>query len=168
MKIKKIFLKTIFYFPFYLSIVLIYHVIFYQPFSSYDFIIIPFILSAMTIYINVFDYDKFNEISKVDYLESKHQTKVNYSDELCDTCKHLDKQLPNLKTEVIEYTKERIQYKIHYNILIGQFNSILELKKTNDFIEINIKKQFLGFLPDRGVNLRIIRQLERKFKSLEN
>jgi len=54
--------------------------------------------------------------------------------------KHLQHHLLNLKMEAIGYEREFIRYKIHFNFLIGQLNSILEFKKTKDHIEINIEK----------------------------
>jgi hypothetical protein len=147
-------------------VVLLYNVVFYHSVFGYYLILIPFILSGITIYVNVIDYNKFNELSTEDYLESKHKASVNYTDEVWNICKRFDKHLPNSKTEAIKYTKGTIQYKIQFNILIGQLNSILEFEHINDKININIKKQYISVLPDRGVNLRIIKQTEKKLNRI--
>lgn len=163
-KIKKGFLKTIFFFPFYLLVILLYNFIFYDFEFGYNLAVTAIILSIITVFINVFDYDKFNGIASEDYLESKHKTRVQCSDDLWYLCKQLDSHLPNLKMEAIQYNRELIQYKIHFNILIGQLNSILEFKKVHGHITIRIEKQFINVLPDRGVNLKIIRRVENKLK----
>lgn len=159
-KIKKVFLKTLFFFPFYLLVILLYTFIFYDFELGYHLVIIALILSIITVFVNLLDYNKFNDIATKDYLESKHKTRVRVSDQLWDFCKQLESYLPNLKMEAIEYGRENIQYKIHFNILIGQLNSILEFRKSDDHILISIKKQFITVLPDQGVNLKIIRRVE--------
>ena len=164
MKVKKAILKTILYMPFYLAVVAFYHLVYYQTVIDRDIIIVPVLLSILTVYINIFEYDKYNDLPPGDYLESRHQKHVEYSDEAWMACKHFNTHLVSYDADVLEYSKDEIEYKIKFNILIGQLNSILAFKHRNDKIEISIKKQYITFLPDRGVNLKIIRQVEKKLK----
>lgn len=153
-----------FFLPFYLLVVIIYNLIIYDFDFGYNLAITALILSVITVFVNVFDYDKFSGITPQDYLESRHKTQIQFSDELWDKCKQLEYYLPEIKMEAVEYGRENIQYKIHFNIMIGQLNSILDFKKVNDCILISIEKQFINVLPDRGVNLKIIRRVENKLK----
>jgi hypothetical protein len=164
MKIRKILTKTLLFFPFYSIVVFIYNFVFYRDGFSLEILLIPFLLSVFTIYFNVFDYDKFNDLPTKEYLESKHTTTVKYSEEAWNICKRYDIHLVNYNAEAIQFSKDVIEFKIKFNILIGQLNSILAFKHRNDKIEISIKKQYITFLPDRGVNLKIIRQVEKKLK----
>jgi len=167
MKIKKILLKTIFFLPFYILVVLLYNVIIYDFVFGFNIVITALVLSLITVYINVFDYDKFNGISPQDYLESKHKTEVEYSEEKWHDCKRLDSNFPHLKMEAKDYSRESLQYKIHFNILIGQLNSILEFQRLNGKIIISIEKQLIPVLPDRGVNLKIIRKVEKELLAID-
>ena len=164
MKIRKILTKTLLFFPFYSIVVLIYNFVFYHADFSLEILLIPFLLSIFTIYINTLDYNKFNDLPPKEYLESRHTTTVKYSEEAWNICKRYDIHLVNYNAEAIEYSKDEIEYKIKFDILIGQLNSILKFKHRNDKIEISIEKQYITFLPDRGVNFKIIRQARKKLK----
>jgi hypothetical protein len=168
MKIRKIFTKTLFFFPFYLIVVLLYNVVFYQTDFDLELLVIPFLLSVFTIYINVLDYDKFNDIAPEDYLESSHTSSVKFSEDAWKICKNFDAHLVSHSSVATEYSKNVVEYTIKFNILIGQLNSILKFKRHEDNIEIKINKQYISVLPDRGVNLKIIRQVENKLKFYAN
>lgn len=163
MKIKKIFLKTILYFPFYFLLTSVYFILSNESLYSISIIIIPVVVSFITVLSNVFDYNYYNDIDPKDYLESKHQNQVIYNDVIWDRLSDLNYYIP-FKSKLLENNPEKVRYKIYFNILLSQLNSDLSFTRKDDLVHIKIEKPIISFLPDKSRNYRILRIVMNRLK----
>ncbi|TDS17042.1 hypothetical protein DFQ03_1532 [Maribacter caenipelagi] len=120
-------------------------------------IIISFMTSFGIVFWQLFDYEKYNEISYEDFLESKHSLSLENSEENWDQFNEMIKN-PLLELEIIERTDEMLKVLIARKFI----DSILTVRKTKDAIIVNIEKKFFSFLPDRAENYRTIQKLAKR------
>lgn len=112
------------------------------------------VLSALVIFWNLFEYEKFNDIIANDFLESQHSKLIDNNTENWGRLKsQLKMQIGNFRR--IKETETLIEYEINQKIT----NSILRAERKNEQIVVEIKRKYLNFIPDMGKNYRIINKL---------
>ena len=117
-------------------------------------IIAGIILSALAIFWNLFEYEKFNDIIANDFLESRHSKILdNNSENWIRLKSQLKIQVGNFRR--IRETENLIEYEINQKIT----NSILRAERKNGQILVEIKRKYLNFIPDMAENYRIINKL---------
>lgn len=160
-KISKFLAKTVLVFPFtFIVWTLIY--------NKFDFnnllfpIIIGIVISTGIIFYNVFDYEKFNDMINLDFLESNHRIEIENTD---SNWKIINQIITNnITAQLIEQNEKIIKLQIERKIL----DSILKISRNDNLILIEIKKKIFKFLPDRAQNYRTIKRLEKRIKTIAN
>ena len=106
---------------------------------------------------NLFDYEKFNDITLTDFLESSHKLNIENSDENWNRIIDLiEKSIIQLK--VLGKTQTNLKVKIPGKIS----DSILSVEKINNGIVITIEKEgLIKFLPDNAKNYKLFKKLGR-------
>lgn len=148
-KTKKIILKSIYLLPF--------GFLFWMLFSRFDSsevrvsIVAGIIVSLFVVFWNIFEYERFNDIKAIDFLESQH---VIFIENNADNWNRL-KEVFNLQIANVKKTKETenlIEYQIYQRIT----DSILRIEIVNDKIRLNIRRKYFNFIPDMAKNYKLI------------
>jgi len=160
-KTTKFLLKMLMFFPFCLAFGILS-----TQFNFDDwifFVVVGFVGAFGVTFWHLFDYEKFNEISYEDFLESKHTLELEYSKENWDQFYEMIKN-PLLDLEIIESTENKLKVQFERKFS----DSILTINKTPDAIIISIEKKFFSFLPDRAENYRTIQKFAKSSKKLNS
>ncbi|EDM44105.1 glycine cleavage system aminomethyltransferase T [unidentified eubacterium SCB49] len=154
MKLTKFIIKTLYFFPVGFILGLL------SNGFNFNDLIMPllygFILGFIIVFWNVFEYEKYSNISSVDFLESRHKKTIPYSLENWQKIKQL-LQLQFLDLQIIRQTDDFMEV----IILQRTSNSALIIKKKEDVIELDIHNLYWKFLPDFAVNYRLISKLKK-------
>ncbi len=113
-------------------------------------------MSFFIVFWQLFDYEKYNEISYEDFLESKHSLRLKNSDENWLQFEEMIKN-PLLNLKVIEKTEDTLKVQIERKFI----DSILTVNRAPDAIIVNIEKKFYSSLPDRAENYRTLQKLAK-------
>jgi hypothetical protein len=117
-------------------------------------IIAGILIAFLIVFWNLFEYEKFNEISEKDFLESNHSVSIeNNADNWNQLKNKLNLQIS--KVRKIRETENLIEYQIDQKIT----DSILRIEKDNNIIKLNIKRKYLNFIPDMAENYNILKKL---------
>ena len=160
-KISKFLAKTVLVFPF---TFIVWTLIYYKfDFNNLLFpIIIGIVISTGIIFYNVFDYEKFNDMINLDFLESNHRIEIENTD---SNWKIINQIITNnITAQLFEQNEKIIKLQIERKIL----DSILKISRNDNLILIEIKKKIFKFLPDRAQNYRTIKRLEKRIKTIAN
>jgi len=112
------------------------------------------VIAFLIVFWNLFEYEKFNEISETDFLESNHSVSIeNNADNWNQLKNKLNLQIA--KVRKIRETENLIEYQIDQKIT----DSILRIEKDNNEIKLNIKRKYLNFIPDMAENYSILKKL---------
>lgn len=126
-------------------------------------IIAGLIISFGIIFLNLFDYEKYNDINTVDFLESKHKiTTENTNKNWEQINKIIQSQL--IKLKVLEKSETVIKLQIERRFL----DSILIIKRTQKEISLKIERKYFNFLPDNAENYRTLKKIEKEIKTTTN
>ena len=139
-KTAKFILKTIPFFPigFFLWVLASGFVI-----TSWIFpIIASFVISFGIVFWQLFEYEKHNDLSYMDFLESKHSLRIENNVENWKALKHMIRN-PLAKLIIIEKNDNSMRIQINYKLI----DSILTIKKAGKDIKIEIKKNSSIFCP---------------------
>jgi hypothetical protein len=152
-KISKIIGKTIVLLPFGLS--------FWILINGFDLnnwglpVIAGFVISFGIVFLNLFDYEKYDDMDKVDFLESKHILEIEINSKNWNSINEMI-ETPFVKLKVLEKTENNIKVQIHGKIL----DSILTAKKSQNEILVEIENKYLNFIPDKAHNYAILKKIE--------
>lgn len=119
------------------------------------------ILSGVLIFINVFDYDKYDELTIADYLESKHKISFDFDPVVWSRIRNVFSNQLDLDAKMIDDDGDRITVLLKTNFL----RPMLTAERTSTKIRLGIQYRYLKFIPDNARNYRIVKRLERKIKS---
>ncbi|WP_196890242.1 hypothetical protein [Aureivirga sp. CE67] len=157
MNFVKITLKTFYIIAILFTIFFIINYIFKENWSWIYILIVSFVFSGTYIGSNIFDYDFYNDMDTKDYLETNHESKINFSDNNWNKLKNIEeiKEYPCIK---IEEKKDSIKYKIKTGFIV----SLIEFKKENNQIISKIHKKYFGFIPDKALNYKILRNISHQ------
>lgn len=151
-KTKKFLIKMIYAFPVGFLFWMVSH-----GFKTSDIgiaIIVGFVLAFLFVFWNLFEYEKYDDILYVDFLESHHTTSIKNTEENWNNLKtRLNLQITKIK-KTIE-SEDCISYQIDQK---GS-DSLLRIEKKNDRIVILIKRKYFNFIPDMAENYRILNKL---------
>jgi len=122
-------------------------------------IIFAALFSFIIIFNNWFEYEKFENLEKFDFLESQHSITLESNAENWSVLNRvLDLQITKVKSISKTGTFKKV-------IIEQKFiDSILYLIKEKDNIEIRIRKKYLNFIPDMARNYKIIKKLTKEIK----
>ena len=124
------------------------------------------VFGAGTVFFQMFDYDKFDDISDEDYLESKHTLILPNTPEVLAP---IDEQTKGAFADVILTDHEQDAGTRVYEIEQSIANSFLTIEFKETELKLIIKKKrILSFLPDKAANYRIIHRLKRKAEKMSN
>ncbi|PIB31284.1 hypothetical protein BFP77_01535 [Maribacter sp. 4U21] len=126
-------------------------------------VIAGFVGSFGIVFWQLFDYEKYNEIEYVDFLESRHSIMVENSNENWNKINELIKN-PFAKLKILDRTENTLKIQIERKFL----DSILTVNKTQNYIVMEIEKNILGFLPDNAENYRTLKKLAKGLKTSNN
>lgn len=126
-------------------------------------IIAGFVISFGIVFWQLFEYEKFNDLSYVDFLESKHSIRIENS---VENWKEINQMIRNpfAKLKIIEKNENSMRIQIDHKLI----DSILTIKKTGTDIKLEIRKKFLDFLPDNAQNYRTLKRLAGSVKTNGN
>lgn len=160
-KISKFLKKTILVFPFsFIFWIAVYNNFeFNHIFSS---VVASLVLSMAIVFYNLFDYEKFDNMINTDFLESKHEIKLENSASNWEIINEIVGN--NFNSKIIEQSDKIIKLEIERKIL----DSELIITRNANEILIEIKKKIIGILPDRAENYKTIKSLERRINSVAN
>jgi hypothetical protein len=119
-------------------------------------IISSFMMSFFIVFWQLFDYEKYNDISYEDFLESKHSLSLENSEENWVNFNEMIKN-PLLELKIIERTDDILKVQIARKFI----DSILTVNRTPDAIIVNIEKKLFSSLPDRAENYRTLQKLAK-------
>lgn len=128
-----------------------------------DKMLIPIIggigISFLIIFWNVFEYEKHNNISSKDFLESKHSIDIENNEENWNKLREI------LNHQFIK----RVKFKETDGFILVQIdqkiaNSILIAEKIDQKINLRIKRKNFNFLPDMAENYRLLTNLIKIIK----
>jgi len=112
------------------------------------------IIAFLIVFWNLFEYEKFNEISELDFLECNHSISIeNNADNWNELKNKLNLQIAKIRK--IRETDSLIEYQIDQRIT----DSILRIEKNNNEIKWNIRRKYLNFIPDMAENYSILKRL---------
>jgi len=126
-------------------------------------IISSFMISFGIVFWQLFDYEKYNQISYEDFLESKHSLSLENSEENWGQFNEMVKN-PLLELKIIEKTDNILKVQIGRKFI----DSILTVNRTTDIIIVDIERKFFSFLPDRAENYRTIQKFAKSSKKLNS
>ncbi|WP_299429973.1 hypothetical protein [uncultured Maribacter sp.] len=126
-------------------------------------VIAGFVGSFGIVFWQLFDYEKYDEIEYVDFLESKHSIIVENSNE---NWNEINKLIKNqfVKIKILEKTENTLKVQIERKFM----DSILTVNKNQNNIVMDIERKNLGFLPDNAENYRTLRKLTKELKASQN
>ena len=148
----KFLLKVLMFFPICFGVML-----WFDKFDLNDWvfqIIVGFVGAFGLTFWQLFDYEKFNNMSYEDFLESKHSLSFENSEENWLQFNEMIKN-PLVELEIIEKKENVLKVQIERKFS----DSILTVNRTPDAILVNIEKKFFSFLPDRAENYRILQKM---------
>mgnify|MGYP003630310505 CR=1 FL=1 len=122
------------------------------------------VLAFGTVFWNLFDYEKFDEMEITDFLESTHKLNLENSDENWNRITNLaEKSL--IKLKVLKKSDSTLKIEIPRKL----FDSILTVEKTENRIRLKIEKRgILKFLPDNAENYITIQKIGTELKTTAN
>lgn len=162
---KKIIIKSIYYLPFYLIIIILINFAFEKNISPVLIIVGALFASLIKVISNVFDYDFYNDISKKDYLESKHHFEIMYSLERWNYLKNIVK-IDSHKLDIKTKTESLLEYSVSFNSFKIIMNSVLTIRNDKNKIFLDIKKTPISFLPDKAKNYKLLRKIINKTENI--
>lgn len=117
-------------------------------------VIAGYAISLIIVFWQLFDYEKYNNLIYVDFLESKHSLRIDNTQE---NWKKINQMIKNPFTDlkILEKTESCLRIQIKNRFI----DSILNIDKTGKDIQIDIKKKFLGFLPDNARNYQTLNRI---------
>jgi hypothetical protein len=126
-------------------------------------IIAGFVISFGIVFWQLFEYEKHNDLSYVDFLESKHSIRIENS---AENWKEINQMIRNpfAKLKIIEKNETSMRIQIDNKLI----DSILTIKKTGTDIKMEIRKKSLDFLPDNAQNYRTLKKLASSVKTNGN
>ncbi len=159
---KKIFVKSLIISPFYIIIALLV----ITPILGFNWaliIVAGLVKSAIYIGSNVFDYDHFNDIDEVDYLESKHTMIISADKNQWNNILGLLENV-NIDYKIIDNNESLIKYEL---VQKWRINSTLSFIKKQDNIEVRIIRNYLSLVPDRAVNLKVLKRIRKQIEKFK-
>lgn len=156
----KVIKKFFIYFPFALAAGMIFILLWgINPFHWQIGILAGVITCSYFILVNFNDYNSIDDMTLVDFLESKHRI-------------DLQNHHSTLKSMEFLFESQFVYYKIlKYNLdelIVKVDNSSIRVKLKNDKIELTIERNFFDFLPDRGRNCKILKKIVKATNILDN
>ncbi|TLF39752.1 hypothetical protein [Maribacter aurantiacus] len=126
--------------------------------------LIGLVVAFGVIFWNLFDYEKFNGMEMIDFLETNHKLEIQNSDKNWTQINGLiDQSIVSLKK--LEKTDTSLKVEIPRKF----FDSILTAERTKSGITIQIeKKGIFKFLPDNAENYRTLQKFGRELKTTAN
>ncbi len=119
------------------------------------------VISFGIVFWNLFDYEKYDDMGMVDFLESKHILKIKNNKENWTSINQMI-ETPFEKLQVLEKTDDNIKVQINRKFI----NSILTARKSENEILVAIEKKYMNFLPDKAVNYNTLRKIENETKNI--
>ncbi len=159
-KARKVFRKLLMILPFALLLSFLM-----TGFSSYGTaIFFGIILAGLLIFMNLFDYDKYDELKTADYLESNHETTLDYEPAVWTRIRSIFSDQLDIDAKVTEDYKDRIKVSLNSNILKPEVIA----ERASDKIRLRIQYRYLKFIPDNARNYRTLKRLEKKINTPPN
>jgi len=136
----------------------------FENFHWFFSILIGFVFAFGIVFWNLFDYEKFNGMKPMDFLESSHKLNVQNNNENWNRITDLIKQ-SIIKLKVIEKSENNLKIEVPRKV----FDSILTAERTENEITLRIqKKGILKFLPDNAKNYRTLQKIDQELKIKAN
>lgn len=134
-------------------------------FNSYGTaIIFGIVLAGLLIFVNVFDYDKYDKLKTADYLESKHETTLDYEPAVWARIRSIFSDQLDIDAKVTEDNKDRIKVSLNSSLLKPEVIA----ERASDKIRLSIQYRYLKFVPDNAKNYRTLTRLKNKIKTPPN
>ncbi|MFT7072150.1 hypothetical protein [Patiriisocius sp. Uisw_017] len=126
-------------------------------------IITGFVISFEIVFWQLFEYKKHNDLSYIDFLESKHSIRIENS---AENWKEINQMIRNpfAKLKIIEKNESSMRIQINNKLI----DSILTIKKTGTNIKMEIRKKSLDFLLVNAQNYRRRKKLASSVKTNGN
>ena len=118
-------------------------------------LVISLVFALLMMFWNVFDYEKYNDITIIDFLESKHKIVLEQSNVDWNDLKECIEVSVNF-IQFIKETDKMMQFQIKRRYL----NSILSVRNKNGNFEIEIKSTPLSFIPDNAKNYNTLKRIQ--------
>lgn len=119
--------------------------------------LIGFVLACSYLFLNIYEYNKHDEIHIEDYLESRHKVKINNGANSWDSLYHILTHQIAPNTRIIIKTDSII----HFSIKRYLVRTTLIAEKRDMSIELSIKNQSIfAFLPDHAKNYQSLKKLQ--------
>lgn len=108
------------------------------------------------IFWNLFDYEKYDNISYVDFLESTHSLSILNNDENWNAIHQY------LKDQLLIRVEENSKNLLKVSMKNKLTDSILTAKRSPNEIAIKIERKSFKFLPDNASNYRIMVKIAKQ------
>lgn len=125
-------------------------------------IFIGIILTGLLIFVNVFDYDKYDELEMSDYLESKHEITFDFEPAAWARIQNIFSSQLDINAKLTDSDEERMKVSLNSNILRPEVTA----ERISDKIRLSIQYRYLKFIPDNARNYQTIKRLEKKIKTI--
>jgi len=119
------------------------------------------ILSVLLIFVNVFDYDRYDELKIADYLESKHEITFNFDPTVWAKIRNIFSNQLDFHAKLTDDHEDFIKVSLHSNLLKPEITAT----RAADKIRLRIEYRYLKFIPDNTRNYRTLKRLEKKIKT---
>ena len=156
-KIKKMASKTLLILP---IAMLLIDIIFGLEKTFISLFFMGFITSFGIIFWNWFDYEKFNKISNVDFMESTHKLTIE------NTIENWNSLNKFLNSQIIEYNPIIITENVIKVQITRKFiDSVLLIEKKDSKLNLSIKRNYFSILPDLANNYQLLMIVLEKTKA---
>ena len=118
-------------------------------------IVMSFVFALLIMFWNVFDYEKYNDISIADFLESKHELVLEQSNVKWNDLKESIEASVNS----IQFTKETDEV-MEFHVKRKYSNSVLKVSRKSGVFKIDIKSTPLSFMPDNAKNYNTLKRIQ--------